>query len=202
MASTTRIGELSMNIEIRAKAQLSNQALNSMYGLRKRIFKERLGWQVDDLDGYEYDDFDNLNPTYSLIRKSEKVVACARLLPTTGRYMLKNIFSDLARGEEIPSRRDVLEISRFAVDKHLSRRYKGLVSGITFEMFRALYLHAVENGVTGYVIVTTTSAERVMRLMKLPIRRFGDGKATSIDGVPSVALWLDVNPLYAKAVLN
>lgn len=191
-----------MNIEIQAKAHLSSQALNSMYCLRRRTFKERLGWQVDDLDGYEYDGFDDLNPTYSLVRKSDKVVACTRLLPTVGRYMLKNIFSDLARGEEIPSREDVLEISRFAVDKNLSRHYRGLVSGVTFEMFRALYLHAVENQVSGYVIVTTTSAERVMRLMKLPIRRFGDGKATSIDGVASVALWLDVNPAYARAVLN
>lgn len=191
-----------MNIEIQAKAQLSTQVLNSMYCLRRKIFKERLGWQVDDLGGYEYDDFDDLNPTYSLIRKSDAVVACTRLLPTTGRYMLKNIFSHLARGEAIPSREDVLEISRFAIDKNLTRNYQGLVSQVTFELFRTLYLHAVKNHVTGYVIVTTTSAERVMRLMKLPVRRFGDGKATVIDGVSSVALWLDVNPTYAKAVLN
>lgn len=191
-----------MNIEIQAKAQLSSQTLNSMYCLRRRIFKERLGWQVDDLDGFEYDDFDDQNPTYSLIRKADTVVACTRLLPTTGPYMLKNIFSDLARGEEIPSRGEIQEISRFAIDKNLARNYQGLVSKITFEMFRSLYLHAVENRVTAFVIVTTTSAERVMRMMKLPVRRFGDGKATQIDGVWSVALWLDINPAYAKAVLN
>lgn len=191
-----------MNAETQQKNAVATQLLYSMYGLRHRTFKNRLGWKVADLDGYESDEFDDLDPVYSYITDREQVVACTRLLPTTGNYMLKDVFPDLARGETIPQQSDVWEISRFAIDKAFSRSYKGLISSATFEIFRSLYTHAVERDVRAYVIVTTTAAERVMKLMGLPIRRFGDGQPTDLDGVQSVALWLDVNPDYARVVLD
>ncbi len=191
-----------MNAETQPKKALATHLLYSMYGLRHRTFKSRLGWKVADLGGHESDEFDDLEPVYSYIADREQVVACTRLLPTTGDYMLKDIFPELARGEAIPQQDDVWEISRFAIDKAFSRSYKGLVSSATFEIFRSLYTHAINRDIRAYVIVTTTAAERVMKLMGLPIRRFGDGESTNLDGVQSVALWLDVNALYAQVVLD
>jgi len=50
-----------------------------------------------------------------LMLTENAVVGCWRLLPTTGPYMLKDIFSHLLWGKPAPEQPDVWEISRFAI---------------------------------------------------------------------------------------
>ena len=75
----------------------------------------------------------------------------------------------------------------------LADAFRGLASEATFELFRSLFLYAAEHDVKHYVIVTTVAAERLLRSMKLKTRRFGDGRATELGRVNSVALWLNVD---------
>ena len=55
--------------------------LAQMHCLRYRVFKERLGWDVDGRDGVEKDAFDALDPVYLLYRADDgQIRGCVRLL--------------------------------------------------------------------------------------------------------------------------
>jgi len=174
----------------------------SIYRLRYRTFHKRLGWQVKFDKGLEYDNFDNNDTVYTVLKVHNQVYACTRLICTTRSYMFRDVFPELARGEEIPQDPTVWEISRFAVDRSLERDYKGVISDATYELFRALYTFAQEKHIKEYVMVTTTAAERIMKLMGLPVNRFGDKKSTLIGRANSVALRLPVNRVYAGSIFH
>lgn len=91
--------------------------LHAMHRLRCRVFKERLGWDVEVRDGEERDRFDELDPVYILAFDDRDVlVGSWRLLPTTGPNMLRDVFPHLLGGRPIPENPLVWECSRFSVD--------------------------------------------------------------------------------------
>ena len=70
--------------------------LAEMHRLRYRIFKERLGWDVQVSGDMEVDEFDACRPVYLLQRDDDgRVQGCVRLLPTTGPTMLRDTFPAL-----------------------------------------------------------------------------------------------------------
>lgn len=80
---------------------ISAPLLDSMYALRHEMFAERLQWQVQSHNGKEKDWFDRLEPTYIVARHPEdarRATGSWRLLPTTGPYMLKDVFPELLHG--------------------------------------------------------------------------------------------------------
>ncbi len=92
------------------------QERGEMHRLRYRVFKERLGWGVNVVDGAEADDFDSASPSYLLQRDRDGgVQGCVRLLPTTGPTMLRDVFSELLAGRAAPASREIWESSRFAL---------------------------------------------------------------------------------------
>lgn len=59
--------------------------LKEMHGLRYRVFKERLDWEVQTEDEIETDAFDGFKPVYLLLKGSDwRIRGCVRLLPSTG----------------------------------------------------------------------------------------------------------------------
>ena len=64
--------------------------LAEMHRLRYRIFKERLGWDVQVSGDMEVDEFDACRPVYLLQRDDDgRVQGCVRLLSTAGPTMLR-----------------------------------------------------------------------------------------------------------------
>lgn len=105
-----------MRIHGRGLGQVPESVLTSMFELRHREFKERLGWDVRSVNGLERDEFDDLDPVY-LIEESDGVVGgSVRLLPTTGPNMLRDVFSQLAEPDSVPASERIWECSRFVVD--------------------------------------------------------------------------------------
>lgn len=176
--------------------------IDGMYKLRGEVFKERLNWDVKTINGREIDDFDNLNPIYLLSRNNYRhIEGCLRLLPTTNPYMLEKVFPELLRGETIPKDENIWEWSRFAVlpiDEHDVAQ--GNLNEVTVGIFRSAYEFAIQHDIQKYVAVTSVAAERLLKQLKLPIQRFGDGKATRVGKVLSVAVWVDINDQYKEAV--
>jgi acyl homoserine lactone synthase len=81
------------------------------------VFSGRLGWEVNVVDGRETNRFDNEDPLY-LLSVSEETGAlrgAVRLLPTTGPYMLRDVFSVLVPGGA-PESPLIWESSRFAIN--------------------------------------------------------------------------------------
>lgn len=66
----------------------------SMFRDRAEQFSKRLNWKVDvDRNGFERDQYDNLNPIYILIQNElGDHAGSMRLLPTTGRTMINEHF--------------------------------------------------------------------------------------------------------------
>ncbi|HEC28993.1 MAG TPA: GNAT family N-acetyltransferase [Gammaproteobacteria bacterium] len=178
------------------------EMLNGMFCLRYRVFHERLGWQVNCENGMEKDDFDCLDPTYLVARnEAREVEGCWRILPTTGAYMLKDIFPQLLCGEQAPEDENILELSRFAVAPVNAREnVQAAVNTVTLEMIRSVFDFAERHGIKQYVTVTSVAMERLMKRIGIPMDRFGNKKAQRVGKVLSVACKVDINEQFRQAV--
>ncbi len=88
--------------------------LMQMHHDRKRVFVDRLGWQLPSPQSWlEVDDFDNECAVY-LVARSPMTgghAGSVRLLPSTGKHMLNSLFQSLCAGA-VPVGDDCWEISR------------------------------------------------------------------------------------------
>ncbi len=187
----------------RGNATLNHsQILQSMFKLRNEVFHKRLGWDVNCHADMEMDEYDDLDPVYIVAQDKElSVNGCCRLLPTTGPYMLKDIFPQLLRGEESPSDPTVWELSRFALQPNANNDVRQThLSAVTFRMMQKMLDYAMTRGVQSYVFATSVAMERIFRIIGIPIRRFGDKRATQVGKVLSVACRVDINEETQRAV--
>lgn len=167
--------------------------IEGMYRLRHTVFSERLQWTSLNPDGREIDKFDALNPVYLICRDpGGDVVGCWRLLPTTGPYMLKDIFPHLLGDNAAPELDDVWEISRFAIDPNL-RNYQslGAVSHIVGQMLTELFDFAEHNGIRRIVAASDIRFDRILARSGLRTRHFAPPVA--MENSLAVAGWADIN---------
>jgi N-acyl-L-homoserine lactone synthetase len=168
--------------------------LLSMHQLRNRVFKGRLGWDVDATNDMEIDDYDALGPVYLLIVAGRnQVVASVRLLPTTGPTMLANTFSELLAGHALPRDKGLLESSRFCVDTQVSEKAAaGGLHKTTFMLLSAVLEWGLLTGAKGIVTVTDLRMERILRRAGWPLSRVGEpkviGATTALAGILPVTL--------------
>lgn len=143
---------------------LYTDELDAMHRLRYDVFSVRLGWQVEVENGREYDQFDELDPTYFLAIENGSVVATWRLLPTMGPYMLRDIFPELLDGEQAPESPTIFETSRFAVHTDGDAE-QGLacLNKATGELFCGLLEYGLAAGIEE---VWTVYDIRIARLLK------------------------------------
>ena len=182
---------------------LSADILDSMYRLRSAAFSDRLGWDVKSVRGREIDTFDDLDPTYMVVRNRRhpsRALGCWRLLRTTGPYMLRDVFPELLDGVPVPDDPRVWEISRYAVTPGARTARPGFGFGdISVAMWRRLFSFSREAGIDAFVAVTTVSVERLVAKLGLRIERFGP--ARRIGNALSVAFRLPMDA-QAEAVLG
>ena len=95
---------------------------DSMYSDRAYQFKTRLNWDVSVNDlGHEMDEYDALNPLYVIWEDvSGRQAGSMRLMPTTGRCMVNEHFTDLLGGGSIQSP-FIWESTRFCLSRHAPR---------------------------------------------------------------------------------
>lgn len=181
---------------------LHKDVLESLYRFRTEMFYKRLKWDLNIDKGLEKDQYDEVNPVYLLSRNHlDEVQSCARLLPTTGPYMLREVFSQMLQGEAAPENDSVWELSRFAViPPGGTDKQQATFHPITLSMMQQAVHFADRNGIERYVIVTSVALEKLLRRIGLGMRRFGQGKAMWIGNVLSVACWIDINEQTRRAV--
>jgi acyl homoserine lactone synthase len=70
------------------------ELLDQSFSLRKRVFADRLGWDVSVSGHRERDRYDDLNPAYLLWcdEDRQQLYGSVRLMPTTGPTLLYGIF--------------------------------------------------------------------------------------------------------------
>ena len=159
----------------------------------QKLLNQTLKWTSLNPDGREVDRFDKLNPIYLICRDPDgDVVGCWRLLPTTGPYMLKDIFPHLLGGHEAPEEEDVWEISRFAIDPNL-RQYQslGAISHIVGHMLIELVDFADRNGIRRIVAASDIRFDRILSRAGLRTRHYAP--PVRMENSLAVAGWADIN---------
>lgn len=70
------------------------ELLDQSFQLRKRVFADRLGWDVSVSDHRERDRYDDLHPAYLLWcdEDQQQLYGSVRLMPTTGPTLLYDVF--------------------------------------------------------------------------------------------------------------
>ncbi len=174
--------------------------LDRMYKLRHTVFAERLKWTSLNNAQREIDLYDVINPVYLICRDPDgEVVGCWRLLPTTGPYMLKDIFSHLLWGSPPPERADIWEISRFAIDPQW-RDYDslGAVGSVVGQMLLDLFDFSEANGVTRIVAASDIRFDRILKRAGLSTTHYGP--AVRMENSYAVAGWADITPENRKRI--
>ncbi len=168
--------------------------LDDMFRLRKRVFHDRLGWDVQVRNGMEIDEFDALDPAYVLSLDDEgHVVACARALQTTGPHVLADVFSAILDGEPPLRSALVWESTRFCVDTARLGRgtARNSISYHTSELMIGSLEFAMASGITDIVTVIDPVMDRVLkRSDNAPYDYLG--RPTPMGKVSALAALLDV----------
>ncbi|MEM6482222.1 MAG: acyl-homoserine-lactone synthase [Pseudomonadota bacterium] len=96
---------------------------DSMFRDRACQFRDRLGWDVTvDIKGHERDEYDELNPLYVIWEGPDGLHrGSMRFLPTTGRTMINEHFTDILGGGTIVSPL-IWECTRFCLAKGAESR--------------------------------------------------------------------------------
>lgn len=170
----------------------ASQKLDGMFKLRHEVFKERLDWEVGSASGKERDMFDDLDPVYIVCEHEGDVLGSWRLLPTTGPYMLKNVFPELLYGLPAPEAPDVWEISRFAVSKRVvGNESLGTIKTVTNLLLEQLFTFAARREISRIVAVADVRFERILGRAGLLTQRFGPplqiGVTRAISGYADVS---------------
>ena len=96
---------------------------NSMFRDRADQFKTRLGWDVTvDDAGFERDEYDDLNPLYVIYQQADGLHGGSmRMLPSTGRTIMNEHFSDILGGGDVRSP-EIWECTRFCLSRSAQPR--------------------------------------------------------------------------------
>lgn len=161
--------------------------LDEMHRLRARIFQGRLSWNVRCVADREYDEFDDLAPTYIVVLSGEDaVIGCARLLPATGTTMLGAVFPQLLRDGRLKAHQGLIESSRFCVDTGCEEgRAQGSLHAATLTMFAGIVEWCMANGYHEIATATDVRFERILKRAGWPMQRLGE--PTMINETHSVA---------------
>ncbi|MDB5426995.1 MAG: putative autoinducer synthesis protein [Phenylobacterium sp.] len=129
-------------IEAADRAAFESQ-LAEMYRERKRVFVDRLGWEVPVVAGeFEIDQFDTDRAVYVLaLDPGGAQLGSARLLPSTGPTLLSEVFPHLCeRG--VPEGDDVWEITRMCTHPGIADaklvRQKLMVGMVEFALLNGI----------------------------------------------------------------
>lgn len=189
-----------IDIVTRGDAAARAQDLREMYRLRHRVFKERLGWDVQSHNGMERDRFDELDPAYLLaFDREERLIGTWRMLPTTGPYMLRDVFPVLLGGTKAPRHPNICEGSRCAVDcDYLGKSSLAALSHVTAEIFCAVVEYCIANG---YSEIVTVYDARIGRLLpRLGCAPKWQSEQVLIGKTRTMAGRFDTNPAALRRI--
>ncbi|GAA0547670.1 acyl homoserine lactone synthase [Rhizomicrobium palustre] len=167
--------------------------LAEMHRLRYRVFKERLGWEVETAGDMEADGFDALRPAYLLLRAHDgRLQGCVRFLPSKGSTMLRDAFPALVPEGAAPAAHDIWESSRFALDLQSDTpKAAGGIAKSTYELFAGMVEFGLAKALRKILTVTDVRMERILRRATWPLERLGPSRA--IGTTMAVAGYLEVS---------
>jgi N-acyl-L-homoserine lactone synthetase len=135
-------------VEAGGRARCRDRTLRAMFEDRKSVFVDLLKWDLPVLDGrFELDEFDDSDATYLIVADEDgDHLGSARLLPTTRRHILGDLFAGLCAARP-PTGPGIFEITRFCLSRRQSAASRRLTRN---RLVSALAWHALETGIHTY----------------------------------------------------
>ncbi len=147
--------------------KLENFAIMSqIWAFRYQVFCKEKKWIPENVDEIDIDQFDASDVKhFACLNDHDLVVGYFRLLPTTGSYMLKDIFPVLMGGKSCPNNSETMEVSRFVINRDLAddRNEHNNVAKVTSALLITLFEYAALNNVKAIVGVCDISFEKILR---------------------------------------
>ena len=160
--------------------------LRLMFQQRFRVFRQRLGWTVAGENGEERDGFDDFYPIYLLAYGDDgRLAGSWRFLPTTGPYMLRDVFPQLLGGAKPPYHPLIWEGSRFAVEG------RGVRRRTSSELLCAVTETCIALGVRELITVYDARMERLLPRLGCPPK--WQSAAVRVNGEPAYTGRFDMN---------
>lgn len=123
-----------------------------MHKVRKLIFKDRMGWDVDiNAGGLEIDDYDLPETAYILVRDDAgRVSGVWRMLPSSEPSMIRNIWPAFLNTFDMPIHDKAWEVSRFGVYAHANSPRENIKASnrITAELILGLLTVCTLTGIS------------------------------------------------------
>jgi N-acyl-L-homoserine lactone synthetase len=160
------------------RQQLPPQLFEQMGHYRREVFINRLGWELNTINGIELDEFDGPDAVYVCSHDEEdNVTGVARLLPTTGPYLMEKVFPELWAGNKLPHDKQIWELSRFAMVENAKSEGVHQASAVGASTLLRQVIHtAKSNGAGSLITVSPVGMERLLRLNGFDVRRAGAPK--------------------------
>lgn len=135
----------------------SRGLLDAMHADRKRVFVDRLKWDLPVEAGrYERDGFDDDHAVYLVATRpgDDMHLGSVRLLPTTRPHLLGDVFARLVDGE-VPRGPDVFEITRLCTSPSLADAEAH--RAVRQRLATALIEYALTVGISRYTMISHTA---------------------------------------------
>lgn len=150
--------------------------LKQSFRLRKRVFHDCLGWQVDVHCDLERDAYDGLGAVYLAWcdKDARHLYGTVRLMPTTGPTLLHDVFRRTLPGKDLVSP-DTWEGTRMCLDVDLLREFQPTLSPsrafglLLLALFECAFAHGIKTLVSNY----EPPMERVYRRAGLLVKEIG-----------------------------
>jgi acyl homoserine lactone synthase len=187
---------------IHEEGRLSEGVGNALARYRHQIFVEQLGWDLPIAEkGFERDQYDHDDTVYVLAHdEMGSICGCARLLPTTLPYLLKDVFPFLfAERMSAPESPEVWELSRFAASPSaVCDAAAGNADWVFQPMLASVVRCAARLGARQLIGVTYLGMERLFRRIGVHVHRAGPVRR--IEGRRVLACWIDIDSQTLSAL--
>jgi acyl homoserine lactone synthase len=170
---------------------LGEAELKQSYRFRHRVFAETLQWVPASADREEVDLYDLWGETVGVLQDDGTLLGMARLLPSSGKFMLEHDFGALLPpGYRIRKAPDTAEITRLAVDPDIRDAKRS--TRIMLAVLKGIYQWAVENDIRYYYLEVEHRFLRALRMLGFPCEPIGPVVQLPPAGASAVAALYDM----------
>ena len=177
---------------IESNGRTSDPDVLAFMRLRKRRFHDDLAWDVLVEGDCERDAYDDIACTYVLDLRPEGLAGGMRLMPTTGRTLMHDVFGSLMPDPMMFRASETWEITRFCLSPDIPK----VAFSTPRRLFSGLMAFSRARSIERYVAVTDDVTLKLMRwvgLPAVPVGRSEDG-----FGCPVTAWSWDVDAEFEK----
>jgi acyl homoserine lactone synthase len=133
---------------------LSAKKSEELFTLRKEVFKDRLDWSVNCIDGLEFDEYDNQNANYLFGVIDNSVVCSSRLIEMNYPTMITGTFLTCFNDFTLPVG-NYIESSRFFVDKARASKVNTKKYPVSLLLFLATLNYAKKFNYDGVLTIVS-----------------------------------------------